>query len=150
MSTDFFPFCFNSKCGGLTVEFPVGTGQGAPRWSLVSAKSPETNLWGLSGVPTVEGRIWESANGAVRTLQGDVSGADEGGPLHQGVRPQCGPQGLPHTPESGPDTFRNVLLSSLPAMATAALAKLRDWPQSSPPPSQGWGLFLLFFPKQFV
>lgn len=53
----FFPFSFNSNCGGLRVEFPLGTGQDAPRWSLVSAKSPETNLWGLSGVPTVEGRI---------------------------------------------------------------------------------------------
>lgn len=131
------------------MEFQLDTGHSAPRWSLVSAKPPETNLWGPSGVPTVEGRIWGRANRAVCTLKGDVSGADEGGPLHQGVRPLRGPQGLPHTPESGPDTFGNVLLSSLPATATAALAKLRDWPQSSPPPSQGLGsFFFLFFSFQ--
>jgi hypothetical protein len=64
------------------MEFPVGAG------GPLSQPSPQKQIPGCSaGSPQWKGEGLGSANGAVSTLQGDVSGADESCPLHQGVRP---------------------------------------------------------------
>lgn len=63
----------------------------------------------------------------------------------KGSARQRGPQGLPHTPESGPDTSRNVLLSALPARAATGNGNLgeaeRLASEPPPPPLPAWPCF---------
>lgn len=115
----------------------------------MSQLGPGKQPLGAQRGPRSVGEGLGSTNGAVRTLQGDVSGADEGCPLHQGVRPTLWAAGIASHSGVRPRHVQKCFTQRPPYDGDSSLGEAERLATELPPPP-GLGLFLLSFPTQFV
>lgn len=113
------------------MEFPVGAG------GPLSQPSPQKQIPGCS---TGEGL--GSTNGAVHTLQGDVSAADERCPLHQGVRPAAWAAGIASHAPVRPRHLQKCFTERPPRDGGSSLGEAARLGTEPPPPSlPAWPCF---------